>query len=109
LNAPVFQEDPNAHRFEYLNNVKPVNEQDNINLSFKGEWGVGANTLTGYVAYNKQDNNFVTDGTSAAFNLYSTTTSCLASNDARMADTPLPAPFFYAPSGGFVTSFLPPY
>lgn len=109
LNAPIFQEDPNAHVFEYLNNVKPVNDQDNINLSLRGEWAVGRNALTGYVAWNKQDNNFVTDGTSAAFNLYSTTTSCIASNDARAADTPLPPPFFYAPSGTFVTSFLPPY
>ena len=109
LNAPIFQEDPNGHVFRYMNNVKPVNEQENINLSVKGEWGIGANTLTGYVAYNNQENNFVTDGTSAAFNLYSTTASCIASNDARMADTPLPAPFFYAPSGTFVTSFLPPY
>ena len=109
LNAPIFQEDPNGHVFRYLNNIKPVNDQENINLSVKGEWGIGRNTLTGYVAWNKQENNFVTDGTSAAFNLYSTTSSCLASNDARMADTPLPAPFFYAPSGGFVTSFLPPY
>lgn len=109
LDTPIFQEDPNKHLFQYLNNVKPVNDQDNINVSLKGEWAAGANTLTGYVAYNKQDNNFVTDGTSAAFNLYSSTDSCIASNDARMADTPLPAPFFYAPSNGFVTSFLPPY
>lgn len=109
LNVPIFQEDANQHVFQYMNNVKPVNDQDNINLSLKGEWEVGANSLTGYVAYNNQENNFVTDGTSAAFNLYSTTTSCINSNDARMADTPLPPPFFYAPSGGFVTSFLPPY
>lgn len=109
LGVPVFQEDPNQHPFVYLNNIKPVNEQENINLSLKGEWQVGANTLSGYVAYNDQTNNFVTDGTSAAFNLYSSTQSCIQSNDAQMATTPLPPPFFYAPSGGFVTSFLPPF
>ncbi len=109
LNFPAFQEDANAHDFQYLFNVRPVNEQDNLNLSLKGEWDVGGNTLTAIAAYNDQDNFFLTDGTSAAFFLYSLTASCQASNDARMADTPLPPPFFYAPSDGFVTSFLPPY
>jgi iron complex outermembrane receptor protein len=109
LSFPAFQEDANAHDFIYLNNVRPVNEQDNLNLSIKGEFELGANTLTAIAAYNDQDNYFLTDGTSAAFFLYSLTASCQASNDARLADTPLPPPFFYAPSGGFVSSFLPPY
>jgi iron complex outermembrane receptor protein len=104
------QEDANDHPFLYINNVKPVNEQDNLNLSIKGEWEVGGgNTLTAIAAYNDQENFFLTDGTSAAFYLYSATESCTTSNDARAADTPLPAPFFYAPSNGFVLSFLPPY
>lgn len=109
LGVPVFQEDANDHPFVYLNNVRPVNEQDNLNLSIKGEFDVGPGTLTAIAAYNDQENFFLTDGTSAAFFLYSATASCTASNDARMADTPLPAPFFYVPSGGFVGSFLPPY
>jgi len=110
LGAPPFQEDANAHSFEYINNVKPVNEQDNLNLSIKGEWEVGGgSTLTAIAAYNDQDNFFLTDGTSAAFFLYSLTVSCQQSNDARGADTPLPPPFFYVPSGTFVQSFLPPY
>ena len=100
LGAPPFQEDANAHVFEYINNVKPVNEQDNLNLSIKGEWEVGGgNTLTAIAAYNDQENFFLTDGTSAAFFLYSLTASCQASNDARAADTALPPPFFYVPSG----------
>lgn len=103
-------EDPNKHEFVYLNNVKPENEQENINLSIKGEFDLGAATLTTVAAYNDQTNYFLTDGTSAAFFLYSATQSCIQSNDARAADTPLPLPFSYTtPSGGFVTSFLPPY
>jgi iron complex outermembrane receptor protein len=109
LGVPVFQEDANAHPFTYINNVKPVNEQDNLNLSIKGDWDVGIGTLTAIAAYNDQTNFFLTDGTSAAFFLYSLTASCQASNDARAADTPLPPPFFYVPSGAFVQSFLPPY
>ena len=110
LGVPVFQEDANDHPFVYINNVKPVNEQDNLNVSIKGEWEVGGgSTLTAIAAYNDQDNFFLTDGTSAAFFLYSLTASCQQSNDARAADTAIPPPFFYVPSGGFVQSFLPPY
>lgn len=109
LGVPVFQENANAHPFTYINNVKPVNEQDNLNLSIKGEWDVGVGTLTAIAAYNDQTNFFLTDGTSAAFFLYSLTSSCQTSNDARAADTPIPPPFFYVPSGNFVQSFLPPY
>ena len=83
LGAPVFQEDADAHPFVYINNVRPVNEQDNLNLSIKGEFDVGLGTLTAIAAYNDQDNFFLTDGTSAAFFLYSATASCTASNDAR--------------------------
>ena len=110
LGVPVFQEDANAHPFHYINNVRPVNEQDNLNLSLKGDWDVGVGTLTAIAAYNDQDNFFLTDGTSAAFFLYSLTGSCQTTNDARALDTPLPPPFFYVtPNGGFVSSFLPPY
>ena len=103
LGAPPFQEDANDHAFQYINNVRPVNEQENLNLSLKGEWDVGVGTLTAIAAYNDQDNYFLTDGTSAAFFLYSLTGSCQTSNDARAVDSPLPAPFFYVtPNGGFV-------
>lgn len=106
----IFWEDPNGHEFVYLNNVKPENEQENINLSLKGDFDLGPAVLTAVAAYNDQKNYFLTDGTSAAFFLYSLTQSCIQSNAARAADTPLPAPFFYSnTSGGFVDSFLPPY
>ncbi len=108
----VFQEDPNAHSFHYINNVRPINEQDNLNLSIKGEFDLSVGTLTAIAAYNDQDNFFLTDGTSAAFFLYSATSSCQTSNT-EQADpdtgTPLPPPFFYVPSGPFVLSFLTPY
>ena len=106
----VFWEDANKHDFVYINSVKPENEQENINLSVKGDWDIGPGTLTAVAAYNDQTNYFLTDGTSAAFYLYSLTDSCIQSNDAREADTPLPAPFYYSnTSGFFVDSFLPPY
>ncbi|NCW22139.1 MAG: TonB-dependent receptor, partial [Gammaproteobacteria bacterium] len=105
----LFQEDPNTHSFKYVNNVKPQNEQENVNLSFKGDWEVASGTLTAVAAFNDQTNYFLTDGTSAAFYLYSLTSACQKSNDARPGN-PLPAPFGpYAPTNGFVTTFFPPY
>jgi iron complex outermembrane receptor protein len=110
LSTPVFQEDANDHPFTYINNIKPDNDQENLNLSLKGDFDMGVGTLTAILAFNDQQNDFLTDGTSAAFFLYSLTSSCQSSNNARAADTPLPPPFFYVtPSGGFVQSFLPPY
>ncbi|MFZ9709494.1 MAG: TonB-dependent receptor [Steroidobacteraceae bacterium] len=105
----LFWEDPNQHSFKYINNVIPQNEQENLNFSIKGDWDVSAGTLTAVMAYNDQTNYFLTDGTSAAFYLYSLTPSCQASNDAKPGN-PLPAPFGpYVPTNGFVTTFFPPY
>ena len=37
----AFYEDANKHNFRYINNVEPRNEQENVNLSLKGDWDVG--------------------------------------------------------------------
>jgi iron complex outermembrane receptor protein len=116
LNAPAFYEDPNKHNFRYLNNILPQNEQENVNLSIKGEWEVGVGTLTSYVAYNDQTNYFLTDGTSAAFLLYALNPTCRSSNDAKLSKPGYEAPFFGIPSSIWLTpagnngaGFTPPY
>ena len=105
-------EDANDHDFVYINNVKPENEQENFNFSIKGDFDLDFATLTAVGAYNDQTNYFLTDGTSAAFLLYSFTSACIASNDSRPGD-PLPLPFGpyldSADTGGFVQTFYPPY
>ena len=103
--APPFDEDPNQHSFFYTNNIKPQNEQENMDLSIKGDWDVGVGELTAVLAYNDQTNFFLTDGASDAFFLYAFTPSCGASFAARFADTPLPAPFNY---GGTLPGNPPP-
>jgi len=105
--APPFDEDPNAHDFFYTNNIIPQNEQDNLNLSIKGDWDVGVGTLTSVLAYNDQTNFFLTDGASDAFFLYALTPSCAESFAARLADTPLPPPFNYGNPPGTIVSFTP--
>ena len=116
LNTPSFYPNPNDQKFVYINNIKPKNEQENLNLSLRGDWDLSFATLSGYVAYNDQQNYFLTDGTSAAFQLYGLNPTCQASNDALSGVQPLPSPFFYVPSSiwyqpgpGQLGSFLPPY
>jgi iron complex outermembrane receptor protein len=116
LNAPPFYEDANKHNFRYINNVDPQNEQENVNLSIKGDWDLGFATLTSYLAYNDQTNFFLTDGTSDAFLLYALDATCQASNDANLTDPGYEAPFFgipssiwFTPAGGGAAGFLPPY
>ena len=116
LGAPAFYEDANKHNFRYINNVDPRNEQENLNLSIKGDWDVGFGTLTSYLAFNDQTNYFLTDGTSDAFLLYALDPTCQASNDANLTDPGYEAPFFgipssiwFTPAGGGAAGFLPPY
>jgi iron complex outermembrane receptor protein len=80
LGIPAFYEDPNEHNFRYISNIEPQNEQENVNLSLKGDWDLGFATLTGYIAYNDQTNYFLTDGTSDAF-------CCSRGRPARRATT----------------------
>jgi iron complex outermembrane receptor protein len=107
FSAPPFDEDPNQHSFFYTNNIKPQNEQENKDISIKGDWDVGVGQLTAVAAYNDQTNFFLTDGASDAFFLYAFTPSCGASFAARLGDTPLPAPFNYGNPPGTIVSFTP--
>jgi iron complex outermembrane receptor protein len=118
LNAPPFYSDPNDHVFTYVNNVKPQNEQKNKNVSIKGEWKLDVGTLTTYLAHNDQTNYFLTDGTSAAFGLYSPTpatatfpamVACQASFNTSVTNVPLNPPFNYGNPASIGGSFLPPY
>jgi iron complex outermembrane receptor protein len=116
LGIDALYEDPNAHNFRYINNINPQNEQENVNLSLKGDWDVGFATLTGYVAWNDQTNFFLTDGASDAFFLYAFDDTCRATNDSNLTDPGYEAPFFgvpsdlwFTPEGGGAAGFLPPY
>jgi iron complex outermembrane receptor protein len=101
---PDFFQDVNDHEFKYINNIVPKNEQENKQISVKGEWELDAGTLTAWIAYNDQTNFFLTDGASAAFGLYARTAECQADIAAQVGG-PLPSPTFYAGAD----SVLPPY
>lgn len=101
---PDFFQNVNDHQFVYINNIVPQNEQENKDISIKGEWKLDVGTLTAWTAYNDQTNFFLTDGTSAAFGLYAATPWC-QSDIANQVGGPLPSPTFYAGAA----SILPPY
>lgn len=101
---PDFFQNVNDHPFVYDNNVRPVNEQRNKQVSLKGDWELDVGALTAWLAYNDQTNFFLTDGTSAAFGLYAATPWCQADITAQVG-APLPSPAFYAGAA----SILPPY
>jgi iron complex outermembrane recepter protein len=105
LNAK-FQEDVNDHQFNYINNIRPQNEQENKQISLKGEWKFAVGTLTSWIAYNNQTNFFLTDGTSAAFGLYAATPWCQADINAQVGG-PLPAPTFYAGANSILPAYSP--
>jgi iron complex outermembrane recepter protein len=113
LSFPLLSQDPNTQHFHYINDVKPTNNQRNLDFSLKGEWKLGANTLTSYVAHNDQTNEFLTDGASA-FHQYFLTAACASSYTARKADTPFDPtwPWGYGASllaSGAAQPVLPPY
>ena len=101
---PDFWQNVNSHTFDYINNVRPQNEQTNKQISVKGDWKLDVATLTAWAAYNDQTNYFLTDGTSAAFGLYAATPWCNA-DITNQVGGPLPSPTFYAGAN----SILPPY
>lgn len=99
-----FFADVNDHRFLYINNLAPENEQENVQFSIKGDWDLDVGALTAWAAYNDQTNYLLTDGASASFGLYARTAVCQSDIVAEVGG-PLPSPTFYAGA----SSVLPPY
>jgi iron complex outermembrane receptor protein len=109
--VPQFFENVNDHDFRYINNVDPENEQENLNLSVKGDFDVGVGTLTTVFSYNDQQNFFLTDGTSGAFFVYAGEPTCAMTSDAVRASgfvMPPPSSLGSGP-GQSADSLLPPY
>jgi len=110
LNTPSFYENVNDHAFDYINDIVPQNVQTNVDFSVKGDWKFDTGTLTAWYAYNHQDNYFLTDGTSAAFGLYTAAQNSAGASYCQQdlnnqVGGPLPSPTFYAG----LNSVLPPY
>lgn len=60
----------NAHDFKYVFNVPGENEQETLNFSVKADYNLGWADLTAILAYDDLEESLLSDGTSAAFNVY---------------------------------------
>ena len=113
--ADQFFKDVNDHKFTYMFNVPPVNEQETSDLSIKyTEDLANGREFSAIFAYNHLEEFLMSDGTSGAFGGYFGVPSCAASNtSANLAlINSLPPGFSFAapgtaPSGA--NSVLGPY
>ena len=113
-----FYQDVNTHEFIFAGNVRPVNEQDVLELSIKADYDMDWATLSAWAFYSDTEDTFIADGTSGAFGFYNSTDACLNSLTALTPSytpnvpgglTALPAPAFIFGTQLGVSAILPPY
>ena len=113
--ADQFFKDVNGHKFSYMFNVPPVNEQETSDLSIKyTEDLVNGREFSAIFAYNHLEEFLMSDGTSGAFGGYFGVPSCAASNTAANLAliNSLPPGFSFAAPGtapSAANSVLGPY
>ena len=116
--AESFYQDVNTHEFIFAGNVRPVNEQDVLELSVKADYNMDWATLSAWAFYSDTEDTFIADGTSGAFGFYNSTDACLNSLTALTPSyTPnvpggqvaMPAPTFIFGTQLGVNAILPPY
>lgn len=120
---PDLYKNVNDTAFKYIFNVPGENEQENTFFSVKTDYEMDMGTLTVIGAYDKLDENLLSDGTSAAFGGYSfgapaSQTACTEtynSFDTSLLTSPFYAiqdglpPGSYLPEQGILNGLLPPY
>lgn len=125
VSVPELYLDVNDQKFQYIFNVPNKNEQESWSISTKSDYDMEWATLTAVIAYDKLEENLISDGTSAAFGGYAngaveSATACLNTyNDPALNELLNNNPPFYAVQdgnppgsplgGGALNSLLPPY
>jgi iron complex outermembrane receptor protein len=113
-----FYQDVNTHEFIFAGNVRPVNEQDVLEVSVKADWEMDWATMSTWAFYSDTEDTFIADGTSGAFGFYGGTAACQSSLTALTPSytpnvpggvTALPAPTFIFGTQLGVSAILPPY
>jgi len=108
LGNPDLNENVNKHKFSFVNNIDPENDQDTLELSAKIDQEYSAGTLTAWALYSNIKNDLTADGTSGAFGFFNQDPACRASVTQLTAQRfRLPSPQFLAPTPE--ASFLGPY
>ncbi|MDC3332828.1 TonB-dependent receptor [bacterium] len=130
---PDYYKDVNEHDFRFQFNVPGENEQENTSFSIKADYDLDWATVTAIGSYDNLEEHLLSDGTSAAFGIYSFDLSgggytdgpaqqACADSYANFDASLLDSPFYTVPgvgsvpgeafdAGGFYTlnALLPPY
>ena len=100
-NAPLFNEDVNQHKFDFVNNIDPFNNQESKDLSLKWDQDLSFGKLTAWALYSDIQNDLGSDGTSASYGFFNADAGCQASaGQVFSSGFALPPPqiiFFAAP------------
>lgn len=116
-NPPAYQ-DVNDYDFLFQSNVTSDNDQDVVEFSSKFDYDMaGGTTLTGWALYSNNENDLMSDGTSAAFGFYNSDPACQQTvTDLNAAGVQLLAPQFlgttpvgviFDPDGSFLGAYTP--
>jgi iron complex outermembrane receptor protein len=96
--SPDFYEDVNTHQFQFVNNIKPDNIQDSREFSVKIDHDYDWAHLSAWTLYSDIDNNFLSDGTAAAFGFYNRPDPATGKNYCQASINALVASGFSFPS-----------
>jgi len=126
FHLPVFAAPPgpsaayqNVNDFDFLFQANPVsdNDQEVFEISSRFDYDMaGGSTLTGWALYSNNENNLMSDGTSAAFGFYANDLVCQQSVTALSGQINLLAPQFigatpngviFDPNGSFLGAYTP--
>jgi len=116
-NPPAYQ-DVNDFDFLFQSNVTSDNDQDVVEFSSRFDYEMaGGSTLTGWALYSNNENDLMSDGTSAAFGFYNNDPVCQQTvTDLNAAGVQLLAPQFigttpvgviFDPNGSFLGAYTP--
>ena len=118
LSNPPANQDVNDFDFLFQANVISDNDQDVVEFSSRFDYDMaGGTTLTGWVLYSNNENDLMSDGTSAAFGFYNNDPVCQQTvTDLNAAGLALLAPQFlgttpvgviFDPNGSFLGAYTP--
>ena len=118
LSNPPANQDVNDFDFLFQANVISDNDQDVVEFSSKFDYDMsGGSTLTGWMLYSNNENDLMSDGTSAAFGFYNNDLVCQQTvTDLNAAGLALLAPQFlgttpvgviFDPNGSFLGAYTP--
>jgi iron complex outermembrane receptor protein len=115
--VPQIFEDPNERTFVFQPNIDPDNNQEALEISTKLDHETPIGTLTAWALYSDIKQDFLADGTSAAFGFFNPEPSCRATtaglNAAGVQLPPpqfigmVPEPAFLVPGGSFFGPYTP--